>query len=212
MSFNTIFYSLVKNSFYAAFRLYNGLEVKGLDNIPSGMPLIVASNHASNIDPPLIGGVFPTRLRYLAKESLFYNLFLGFFIKTLGAVPVSREDSQRAGAVMKLLLGLLQQGESILIFPEGSRSKDGKLKPLEAGVAFLSVKSGAPVLPVYIDGSSAVCPPGSSFPKTSKLRVSFAAPIFPVAANGGDRERRDLVMQSLEESLHTLEREANAHD
>ncbi|MDR1138118.1 MAG: 1-acyl-sn-glycerol-3-phosphate acyltransferase, partial [Synergistaceae bacterium] len=115
-----MFYGLVKRFFRLFFTLYNRLEVRGLENIPQNTPMIVASNHASYIDPPLIGSVFPGRLRYLAKESLFRVPLLGFFIRTLGAVPVTREDSQKAGAVMKSLLSLLKSGDNVLLFPEGS--------------------------------------------------------------------------------------------
>lgn len=206
MSSHPIFYFLVKNSFHVVFSLYNRLQVTGREHIPD-YPVIVASNHASNIDPPLIGGIFPRRLRYLAKESLFRNPMLGFLISALGAIPVTREDRQRAGVVLKLLLDQLQQGESILLFPEGSRSKDGKLQPLEGGAAFLSVKSGIPILPVYIRGSHEVCPPGSSFPHPAKLDVRFAAPLSPDPDIKSDREKRDRLMERLNETLHALAEE-----
>ena len=203
MSSHSIFYFLAKNSFHAVFSLYNRLQVVGREHIPD-CPVIVASNHVSNIDPPLIGGIFPRRLRYLAKESLFRNPVLGFLIASLGAIPVTREDRQRAGVVLKLLLDQLQQGESILLFPEGSRSKDGKLQPLEGGAAFRSVKSGVPILPVYIRGSRDVCPPGSSFPHPAKLQVRFAAPLSFDPGLKSDREKRDLLMKRLDETLHAL--------
>jgi len=203
MSSHPIFYFLVKNSFRITFGLYNRLEVAGSENIPD-YPVIVASNHASNIDPPLIGGVFPRRLRYLAKESLFKNPLLGFLIASLGAIPVKREDAQSAGAVLKLLLEQLRLGESILLFPEGSRSKDGKLQPLEGGAAFLSVKSGVPILPVYIKGSHGVCPPGSSFPRPAKLSVSFASPLSADADLRSDREKRDSLTERLNVVLSSL--------
>lgn len=208
MNFNSLFYSLVKNSFRLGFTLYNGLRVSGMENIPAE-PFIAASNHMSNVDPPLIGGILPTRLRYLAKESLFRNPLLGFFIKTLGAVPVTREDSQRAGAVMKLMLSLLASGESILIFPEGSRSRDGRLKPLEAGVSFLSVKSGAPVLPIYIKGSDRVSPAGSLLPRPVRITVSLSAPIYPDRDIPSEKERRNVLLQALDERLHSMAAEAS---
>lgn len=203
MSSHPIFYSLVKNGFYAAFSLYNRLRVTGREHIP-GHPVIVASNHASNIDPPLIGGIFPRRLRYLAKESLFRNPALGFLITSLGAIPVTREDRQRAGVVLKLLLDQLGRGESVLLFPEGSRSKDGGLQPLEGGAAFLSIKSGVPILPVYIRGSHDVCPPGSSFPRPCKLHVRFSAPLFPSPDAGSGRRERDRLTELLNATLLAL--------
>ena len=203
MGLNSLFYSLVKNSFRIIFTLYNGLRVSGLENLPAE-PFIAASNHMSNVDPPLIGGIMPRRLRYLAKESLFRNPLLGFFIRTLGAVPVTREDSQRAGAVMKLMLSLLDSGESILLFPEGTRSRDGRLKPLEGGVAFLSVKSGAPILPIYIRGSDRVCPQGKTLPRPVRLTVTVSEPLYPDQSISSEKERRNLLLSALDERLHMM--------
>jgi 1-acyl-sn-glycerol-3-phosphate acyltransferase len=204
------FYVFVKNLFRVAFTLYNRLEVRGAENIPANETVIAASNHASFLDPPLIGSVFPGRLRYLAKESLFRVPLLGFFIRALGAVPVTREDSQRSGAVMKLLIGLLKEGESVLLFPEGSRTPDGRLKPLEAGAAYLSVKTGVPALPVYVEGSFKAWPRGGAFPRPSKITLRIAAPIRPDEEIENERERRDALLKELEESLVSMQMEADA--
>ncbi|MDR1134167.1 MAG: 1-acyl-sn-glycerol-3-phosphate acyltransferase [Synergistaceae bacterium] len=204
-----VFYRFVKNAFRLFFTLYNRLEVRGMSNVPDEGPMIVASNHASFVDPPLIGGVIPIRLRYLAKESLFRVPLLNFFIRVLGAVPVRRGDSQRAGAVMKLLLALLKEGESVLLFPEGSRTADGRLKPLEAGVAYLSVKTGVPVLPVYVKGSFEVWPRGRALPRPSKLKLSISRLIYPDPDMPDERERREKLMRSLERELAAMEGEAN---
>lgn len=208
MIFHKLLYFLVKNASFVFHTIYNRLSVRGRENIPDGT-LVVASNHASNIDPPLIGGVFPRRLRYLAKESLFHNPLLGFLIDTLGAIPVKREDSQSAGAVMKMMLRLLEGGESLLLFPEGSRTPDGRLQPLEGGAALLSIKTGVPILPVYIAGSHAICPPGKILPRPAKLTVTFAAPLYPDSYDcANDREKRAAMMRDLEGILRGLEREA----
>ena len=206
-----LFYSFVKNVFKLFFKIYNRLEVYGIDNIPRGMQVIAAANHASYVDPPLIGGVFPGRLRFLAKESLFRVPLLGFFIRSLGVIPVKREDGQKAGAVMKNLLALLDSGESVILFPEGTRSSDGRLKPLEAGVAYLSVKTGIPVLPIYIAGSFKVWPKGKKFPRPSKLSLRTAPPIYPDTALTGEREKREALLKSLQTALSSMEAEDNVH-
>jgi 1-acyl-sn-glycerol-3-phosphate acyltransferase len=198
------FYYVVKIFFRAFFVIYNRLEIRGVKNIPVGRQVIVASNHASNVDPPLIGGVFPWRLRYLAKESLFHIPLLGFLIRVLGAIPVAREDSQRAGIVIKLMLARLKEGENILIFPEGTRSEGGRLKQLGGGVALLSVASGVPILPVYIGGSHRVCPKGKLIPRPVKLTVTFSSPIFPSEEPIGDREKRGILMKELERALSEM--------
>lgn len=203
---STLFYAAVKTFFRVFHTIYNRLEVNGATNIPDA-PVVVASNHASNIDPPLVGSIWPTQLRYLAKDSLFNAPLFGAAIRALGAVPVVREDGQRAGAVMKLLLDRLSVGESVLVFPEGSRSRDGKLQKLEGGVAFLSVKAGVPLVPVYISGSHDVCGPGAKFPRPSKLRVSIAPPISP-GGDGSDKDKRERMLLQLDAALHDMEREA----
>jgi 1-acyl-sn-glycerol-3-phosphate acyltransferase len=204
MVLQKIIYTVAKTFFRVIFTVYNRLETRGLGRIPRGVPLIVASNHASYIDPPLIGGVFPGRLRYLAKESLFRNPIFGSLIRTLGAMPVSRYDSQKAGAALKLMLNALALGDSVLIFPEGTRSPDGTLQPLEEGAAFLSVKSGIPLLPVYIGGSSRVWPPHKALPRPAKVTVTFGEPILP-SGEGGERERRSRLTKALAEALRSLE-------
>jgi 1-acyl-sn-glycerol-3-phosphate acyltransferase len=212
MMAGNVFYRSVKTAFRVFFTLYNRLEVRGRENIPPGGAAIVASNHSSNIDPPLIGSVYPGTLRYLAKDSLFSVPLLGFLIRALGAIPVSRQDSQRAGVVMKLLLERLGEGETILVFPEGTRSRDGRLKPLEGGAAFLSVKAGTPVIPVFVRGSYKACPPGKMFPNPSKLVVSVSKPLFPDAGIESERERRLALTRSLEGALRALASEAEHHD
>ncbi|MDR1651914.1 MAG: 1-acyl-sn-glycerol-3-phosphate acyltransferase [Synergistaceae bacterium] len=203
--FTRAFYSFTKTMFRVFFRLYNRLEIHGLGNIPAGTAMIVASNHASYIDPPLIGGVFPGRLRYLAKESLFRAPILGFFIRILGAVPVTREDSQKAGVVMKMLLGFLKNHESVLLFPEGSRTPDGRIKPLEAGAAFLAVRAGVPLLPVYVGGSFRSWPRGQALPRPSKLTVTVSPPIYPDEGIENEKARRASLQKALEEALLAME-------
>lgn len=198
-----VFYSAVKHFFRVFYTIYNRLEVDGLEHVPDA-PAVVASNHASNIDPPLIGCIYPRQLRYLAKDSLFRNPIFGAAIRALGAVPVAREDGQRAGAVMKLLLDRLRVGESVLVFPEGSRSADGRLQQLEGGAAFLSVKSGAPIVPVYISGSHAAFGTGARVPRPSKLRVRFAPPLLP-GIEGSDKERRERLLARLGDVLREME-------
>jgi 1-acyl-sn-glycerol-3-phosphate acyltransferase len=207
-----IFYWIAKMFFLTVFKLYNRLEIRGLEKAPRGTAVIVASNHSSNIDPPLIGGVFPGRLRYLGKESLFSNPLFGFLISALGAVSVTRENSQKAGAVLKLMIKMLREGESILLFPEGTRSADGKLQPLEGGVALLCVKSGVPLLPVYIHGSHKVMPPNKILPRPAKVTVTFGDQIFPDMSEKDEKTRREKVKRALAEALSALEKEAESHD
>ncbi|MFA7621063.1 MAG: lysophospholipid acyltransferase family protein [Aminobacteriaceae bacterium] len=170
--FNRVFYFFVKWFFFISLKVYNRLSIGWTSALPE-RNVIVAANHTSNLDPVIMGAVFPRRLRYLAKEDLFKPFFLGGAIRALGAIPVRKSDSQRAGAALRTFLKLLESGENVLIFPEGGRSTDGELQPLEGGVALIALKSGAPIVPAYISGAFKAMPPGSLWVKPGRLSIVF---------------------------------------
>ena len=194
------------------FNCYHGVIEKGREQIPQAEPLIFACNHASNIDPPLIGAYCPKRLSFLAKDSLFKNPIFSKLITELGAIPVSREDSQKAGTVIKTLLSLLKRGHNILVFPEGTRSSDGELQPLEAGVAFLALRSNVPILPVYVGGTFEACPKGKR-PKPLPLFINWGSIIDTNAIlhEFGEKAARKEILVQLDSSLKTLCEEYRVH-
>ena len=126
------------------------LHAVGVENIPREGPLIIAANHISWLDPPMVGAYCPRRITYMAKKELFEIKWLGFLITTMGAFPVDREGSARAA--IKYSLEVLKDGGCIGIFPEGGRNVDGD-KQAQTGVALLASLSGAPVVPAAIIGS-----------------------------------------------------------
>jgi len=208
-----IFYWLVANSFWVMLKIYNRLSVRGLDralSVPS--PVIIAANHCSNLDPIVLGAAFPRRLRYLAKSELFSFAPLGFAIRALGAVPAKREDMQGAAGALKFLLERVQKGESVLLFPEGKRSVDGKLKPLEGGVGLLAARTGVPVMPAFIHGTFQALPRESTDYKPVKIILSFGDPIFveKVKAGHSSKDLRRAVTAQLETALRKLEEEFSA--
>ncbi|MDI9371060.1 MAG: lysophospholipid acyltransferase family protein, partial [Synergistota bacterium] len=109
--YNRVFYFLVRRFFFICLKVYNRLSIKWTSALP-GRNVIVAANHTSNLDPVIMGAVFPRRLRYLAKEELFKPFLFGGAIRALGAIPVSKSDSQRAGAALRTFLKLLESGEN----------------------------------------------------------------------------------------------------
>ncbi|MCX7828625.1 MAG: 1-acyl-sn-glycerol-3-phosphate acyltransferase [Thermanaerothrix sp.] len=184
--------------------------MKGLKGRSLPSPLIVASNHCSHLDPPLVGSFFPGDLCYLAKEELFRSPFMGWMLTHLGACPVRREDAQGAGGVMRLMLKILRDGRSLLIFPEGTRSMDGRLQPLEEGVAFLSLKANVPILPVFVRGTFEAFPKGAKMPRRGDITLSFGDIISPepfLNAHGNGREARGGLLSALEASFRELERD-----
>ena len=205
MKQSKLFYFIVSKFFKFLLIIYNRCTSKWLAKPPENEKFIVACNHASNLDPLIVGCFFPRRLRYLAKEELFKGWFLGTCIRALGALPVSRESNSSAAAALKSFMKLYQEGNDVLIFPEGGRTLDGKLQPLEAGVALVAAHERAPILPVFIHGSFRAMPPGSAFVKPTKLRVTFGKPLRFSEEVYTSKAGRKIIMDSLTESFRQLE-------
>lgn len=123
----------------------------GWENIPAQGPFILASNHASFMDPPLVGSVSPRPISYLARESLFANPVFGRILRAVGSVPVDRDGASGKG--LKTILARLLAGDGIVLFPEGTRSPDGRLQEGRSGIGLVVLKSRAPVVPVRVFGT-----------------------------------------------------------
>ena len=170
---------LVYLFFRTFFRFFNSIEVRGLDKIPRTGPLLLASNHLSNADPPaLLSHVALVRLpNVIAKKELFSIWPLSFLLPSWGAIPVDRaREGGDLGALRGCLTALKNEG-CLAIFPEGTRAKGRKLKP-KAGVALMAHKSGAPVLTVRIFNSD-------NFSKLGKITIVFGGlRLFEAPADG----------------------------
>lgn len=138
------------------FRLAGGLRVRGLEHIPATGPVIVASNHLSWADPPLLRAVLPRDARFMANDFLFRISVLGPVIRLYGAFPVHRGRLDRAA--LRQAESYLRQGELVCIFPEGGTTVTGRLVPFEGGVALLALRTGAPIVPAAITGTDRVLP------------------------------------------------------
>lgn len=202
--FNKFFYKLTQIFFKFLFRVYNRMSVRWEEPLPRSDRYIVAGNHCSNLDPLLVGVNFPVHLRYLAKEELFRSFFLGRVIRILGAIPVMQEDKGAAAAALKHFFKLLDDGESVILFPEGTRSPDGMLKPLEGGAALIALHSGVPVIPVYVSGSFDALPPGAGFFKPKKLSVTFGKAIYPPRGEASKKARTELT-ETLANAISEME-------
>jgi 1-acyl-sn-glycerol-3-phosphate acyltransferase len=149
----------------------------GRTNVPTDGPVLLVSNHQSHLDPVLVGLACPRRLKYLARHDLFFWPF-SWWIRALGAVPIDRTRGAVGG--MKTTLQLLKQNEAVLVFPEGSRTYDGRLGPLRAGFCLLARRSGASIVPVAIQGAHAAMPRGSTFPRPCPITLAFSPAISNV--------------------------------
>lgn len=160
---------LVYFFFRTFFRLFNRIEVRGLENVPPSGPLIIASNHLSNADPPaLLSYLALVRLpNIIAKKELFSVWPLSYFLPRWGAIPVDRVREGGDLGALRGCLTALRRGGCLAIFPEGTRAKGRKLKP-KAGVALMAHKSGAPVLCARIFNSE-------NFSKLGKITIKYGA-------------------------------------
>ena len=131
----------------------------------------MAPNHLSFFDPPALGCKLPRNLHYFARNTLFFGP-LGMLIRSLNSIPVNRDQLDLK--TLRTVLGVLKNGHPLLVFPEGTRSKDGKLGTGQKGIGLLIAKSKVPVLPARIQGSYEILGPGKIFPRMGrKLRVQY---------------------------------------
>ncbi|MCK5595404.1 1-acyl-sn-glycerol-3-phosphate acyltransferase [bacterium] len=180
-------YIIAKIIFYIFCKIYFRLEIRGADNVPKKGGVLVASNHSSFLDPVIVGvGIFRSTY-YLTKQSLLDIPVLGLLIKALHTIPVKRE--QVGISTFKKLIKSLNSKKAVILFPEGTRSTDGKLGQGKLGVGMLALKTGVPIVPVYIDGAAKAFPKHGKWIQPKKIRVVFGKPIMP--------KSRDVAMQRL---------------
>lgn len=164
-----MFYRLSRAIVYSIFRVFFKIDVEGKDKIPLNKPFLLASNHFSNLDPPLLAACCPSKVGFLAKEELFNNKLFGACIKALGAIPLNRE---KAGiGVMRLCLKMLLT-KSLLIFPQGTRG--GSLDDPFSGVGFLCKKAKVSVVAARIHRTDKTCSKGLKFLCRGKIKVVFS--------------------------------------
>lgn len=151
------------------------VDAEGWDRVPDG-PCLFAANHQSMLDPPLIGGLIPREIAFVARKTLFHNPVFGGVIRACRAIPLDREEADLAA--IRRTLAVLAEGRALLIFPEGTRSADGELQPAKSGAGLLALRSGVPVVPIRIRGARDVLPRGTRWPRTgAHIRVRFGAAI-----------------------------------
>ncbi len=188
------------------------VRVHGLDNFPevspAGGPMLICTNHQSNLDPLVMGVVCPFPINYLAKKSLFKFAPLRWFLTWNDSIALDRT----AGVVgIKETLRRLKKGESVLIFPEGSRSRDGKLQPVKQGFCTIAKRTRVPVLPVAIAGTFDACPP-NHWPRFGNVHVVIGQAIEfeqykdwsdEVLASEVEKRIADLFIEAQRRFLHS---------
>lgn len=170
--------------------LFFHLEVKGRDFIPKNGGFVLASNHASFLDPILVGTACPRVLNFAARESLFRNKFFGWLIAEVGSFPIKRWSADLAA--VRESVRRLRNNAGLLVFPEGTRSKDGIIRDFTSGFVMLAAKARVPIVPVWVSGSHKAWGKGSKFIRPAKIRVVFGSPV-----DAGDRRDYEVVAREV---------------
>jgi 1-acyl-sn-glycerol-3-phosphate acyltransferase len=161
-------------SFGAAFRTVFGLRIIGMENLITEGPVLVASNHESFLDPPLIGNLYKTEMVFLARKTLFRGIAKWVY-RQWNAIPVDQDRPDMAS--LKTIIRKLKEGDRVLVFPEGARTLDGNLGEAAPGIGLIAAKSGAVIQPVRIRGAREALPRGSGRIRFARITVSVGEPI-----------------------------------
>lgn len=178
------------------------VRVSGRERLEPAESYVFMPNHTSNLDPPIVLLALDRDVRMMAKAPLFRLPLLGRALALAGFVPVVRDDRGRAVQAVETAARQVRAGQDFVIFPEGTRSRDGDLLPLKKGPFYLAVDAGVPVVPVAIHGTAGLLPKGSRRILSGSVRVEILEPI-PVEGQGGQvREQlRGRVREVLEQRL-----------
>lgn len=163
---------IAARTYYA---LWHRWRVFNPERVPSTGPVILAANHASFLDPPLIGSGLRRPINYLTRDTLFRFPGFGAYLRALHCVPVDRDGAGAAG--LRAILDRLLNGGAIILFPEGTRTSDGSLKPARSGVGLTVIKSDAPVVPVRVFGTFEAWSRHQKFPRPRRVMVKYGEPM-----------------------------------
>ncbi|MBI5207958.1 MAG: 1-acyl-sn-glycerol-3-phosphate acyltransferase [Candidatus Firestonebacteria bacterium] len=153
-------------------KIFFRLEVKGIENIPKQGSVLLVSNHVSNMDPIFIPTAVWRRIfNFMAKEELFSNPIIAAYFRKIKMFPIKRGKGDLKA--IKTSIDILNRGELLLMFPEGTRSKTGELLPAQPGSALIALKSNATIVPAFISGSEKVLPKGAKMIRLKKITVYF---------------------------------------
>ena len=197
-------YSLVRNLLLGLCKLWFRVTVSGREHLPPSGPYIIAPVHRSNIDTPLSAFVTRRRVRFMGKDSLWKQKQIGAFLSLLGGFPVTRGTADLEA--LKRCVAVLDAGEPLVMFPEGTRQSGHMLHPLFEGPAYVALKRGVPIVPVGIGGTERVMRKGSKMIWPHKCHVSIGEPIAVEHGGTGrvDRHRMTEITAELSRRLQIV--------
>jgi len=166
------------------------ITAEGLEKIDLTRPFVIATNHASYFDTPVILDKIGIQFRFLAREGLFRIPLLGTHLKLAGHVPVSQKDPRAAlRSMQKAADNIREKGISMLIFPEGGRTRDGNLQDFKEGVAYIAIKAGVSIIPVGLTGTRDIVAMGSAIVRPGKVTLRVGEPISTEGLSLKDRQK-----------------------
>lgn len=184
-------------------------DVEGLSNVPSSGPCILAVNHASHLDPPLLGTQFDRIVTFFARKTLWVGGPFSWWLNAVGTIPVDRDGDSDITA-MKRTLQTLKKGGLLTLFPEGTRSKNGKLQKAKPGIGLIAAKSQVVVIPCRIFNSFHVLSKDSFLPNLNvSIHIRYGEPISPDVYDPGreaGKERYQIVADRIMEAISKIER------
>ena len=182
-------------------------DVVGTENFPREGPFLIASNHASHLDPPLVGSQIAKQMRFFARKNLWNNRLIGWWLDQVETIAVER-DTGDVGAIKKVLQAL-KDDRVVVLFPEGTRSPDGKLHKPKAGVGLMACKSGVPVVPCRVYDSFAAFGKGKLIPNFgTPVTIVFGEPMPPSAYDdpAAGKARYETAAQRIMDRIASLPR------
>jgi len=174
------------------------VEVSGQENVIKGGSQVFASNHQSIYDILMLAGYLPVQFRWLAKKELFRIPFMGWHMSRVGYIKIDRSNMRQAALSFRKAAEKIRSGVSVVIFPEGTRSQDGKLQPFKPGLFSLALYSGVPIIPISISGSKDIVRKGSFKVNRGKIRMIIGKPID---VNKYQKKSKIKLMQKVREAI-----------
>jgi 1-acyl-sn-glycerol-3-phosphate acyltransferase len=205
-----VWYAFVRSLVVGFSRTFWRLRVEGTEHVPDG-PFILSPVHRSNIDTPLVAAVTRRPLRYMGKDAMWKYGWSAWFFTSLGGFPVHRGTADREA--LKKCIAVLEGGEPLVLFPEGTRRSGPVVEDVFDGAAYVALRTGVPIVPVGIGGSERAMPKGAKFLHPVKLRMVVGKPLHPPVAEGSSRAPRRAVREltaELQKRLQDLFDEAEA--
>jgi 1-acyl-sn-glycerol-3-phosphate acyltransferase len=175
------------------------LEIHGLDKIPEGRAVIFMANHQSNCDPPALLPILPPVL-VMGKKEFFRVPIIGRGMRARGFIPVDRRNREQAREAVEKGVLALKAGKSFLVYPEGTRSPDGRLQSFKKGVFVMAIKAGVPIVPISVSGGNKIMPKGKFVIRPGAVRITLH---HPVATKGLAIEDREEVIDSVRQAILT---------